>query len=87
MYPKNLVRRVKRITITRWMSQNYALHTVLVTFDSIMDTLNYIKEIEGDGRSEVNAGGFFKYLTTKTFALTTFCFKILFGILENTLKL
>jgi hypothetical protein len=83
IYPKN---RVKRVTTTLWISHYYALYTVLITFDSIMETLNYIKEIEGPGdrRSGVNVGGLLKYFTTKTFVFIAISFEIEFSILENT---
>lgn len=86
MYPKNRVKRVKRVTTTQWMSHNYALLTVLATFDSTMDTPNYIKGIKrpGDRRSGVNAGGLLNYFTTKILVLTAFSFEIIFSILENT---
>jgi len=40
-------RRLKRVSTTRWMSHDYALKAVLDTFESIIDTLQYIRDIEG----------------------------------------
>lgn len=54
-----------------------------------MDTLNYIKEIEGPGdrRSWMNSERLLKYFITKKFVLTTISYEIMFRILENTSKL
>lgn len=89
IYPKNSVRRVKKVSTTRWMSHYYALYTVIVTFDAIIETLYGVRNIEGPGDrcTGVIAGGLLKYFTTEIFLFTAFSFENMFKILETTSKL
>ncbi|XP_015376080.1 PREDICTED: uncharacterized protein LOC107170464 [Diuraphis noxia] len=47
LYPNARVKALKKVATTRWMSQAYALTTVLETLDSILETLEDIKSLEG----------------------------------------
>lgn len=40
-------RSLKRVSTTRWMSHDYALDAILDTFESVIDTLEYVRNSEG----------------------------------------
>lgn len=82
-------RSLKRVSTTRWMSHDYALDAILDTFESVIDTLDYVRNSEGsnDNSAVHMAGCLTDYLLSKRFILTAFCFKKVFEILSpvNTL--
>lgn len=86
MYKNKRIRRVKRVTTTRWMSHKYALDVVLEKFDALIITLEEIRGQEGqhDRRAGSDAGGLLNYFSTKRFLLTAFLFKSIFDIIEPT---
>lgn len=43
-YPGKPSYRLKRVDTTRWSSNSTALQTIFYTFDSILDTLNYLQD-------------------------------------------
>ncbi|KAL4105038.1 hypothetical protein QTP88_020322 [Uroleucon formosanum] len=76
-------RRLKRVSITRWMSHDYALESVLNTFESVIETLEYSRQIEdcNDHTANDMAGCLMDYLLSKRFLMAGFYFKKLFNIL------
>ncbi|XP_008189949.1 zinc finger MYM-type protein 1-like [Acyrthosiphon pisum] len=84
--PKLAIRRFKRVTTTRWMSHYYALCTVLKTFNTLIETLQVIRDTEGPGdrRRGITAGGLLKYFTSEIFLLTAYSFENMFKILDKT---
>jgi len=42
-YPCKPLRRLKRVDTTRWSSHSTALQTLFYTYDSILDTFNYLQ--------------------------------------------
>lgn len=77
-------RRLKRVNTTRWMSHDNALDAILDTFESVIDTLEYVRNIESSNDSSAihMAGCLIDYLLSKRFVLTAFCFKNVFEILS-----
>ncbi|XP_060855600.1 zinc finger MYM-type protein 1-like [Metopolophium dirhodum] len=47
LYPKKQLKAIKRVGTTRWMSNSFALSTVLETLEAILDMLEQIKNVEG----------------------------------------
>lgn len=86
IYEKKRIRRVKRVTTTRWMSHKYALDVILEKFDALIETLEKIRGQEGqnDRRAGSDAGGLLFYFSTKRFLQTAFLFKSIFDIIEPT---
>lgn len=76
-------RRLKRVSTTRWMSHDYALESVLNTFESVIETLEYSRQIEdcNDHTANHMAGCLMDYLLSKRFLMSGFWFKKLFNIL------
>jgi len=76
-YPNSHIRSIKKVETTRWMSQAFALDTVLKTLESILDTLDDVKNIEGqvDYRVEAECNGLIQYLESFIFLLTANVFK------------
>jgi len=77
-------RRLKRVSTTRWMLDDYEQEVVLDTFESIIDTLQYIKDTEGRDVYTVGhmAGCLMDYLLSKRFVMTAIYFQNLFNILS-----
>lgn len=71
------IRSIKKVETTRWMSQAFALDTVLKTLESILDTLEDVKNIEGqvDYRVGAEYNGLIQYLESFIFLLTANVFK------------
>lgn len=71
------------------MSYDYALDTILDTFESVINTLEYVKNSKSSNNNLAvhMAGCLTDYLLSKQFVLTVLCFKIVFEILipVNTL--
>jgi hypothetical protein len=65
------------------MSDDYALESILNTFESVLETLEYSKQIEGcdDHTANNMAGCLMDYLLSKRFLMSGFWFKKLFNIL------
>lgn len=78
-------RRLKRVSTTRWMSHNYALESVLSTFESVIETLEYTRQNEGcdDHTANHMAGCLMDYFLSKRFLITGLWFKKLFNILAT----
>jgi len=77
-------RRLKRVSTTRWMSQDYALQAVLDTFDSVIYTLEQTKDTECRNDHSVGhlAGCLLNYLLSKRFIMTAISFKTVFDVLS-----
>lgn len=75
---------LKRVCSTRWSSHFTALHTILNTYDSVIDTLDEIRITEGptDVKSSSMANGLLEYFSSKQFLFTAFVFKHIFNVLE-----
>ncbi|CAI6347556.1 unnamed protein product [Macrosiphum euphorbiae] len=84
LYPGEQVRRLKRVSTTRWMLHKAALDNVLKTFLAIIETLEMMcdSEVTCDNKSRSEANGFLSYLLSKRFVYTAFCFKTVLTILE-----
>lgn len=82
-------RRLKRVSTTRWMSQDRALQAVLETYDSVIDTLDHVRKTEGPDDHSVGhmCGCLLDYLLSKRFVYTALWFQQLFNVLAplNTL--
>ncbi|XP_016662686.1 zinc finger MYM-type protein 1-like isoform X2 [Acyrthosiphon pisum] len=74
---------IKRVSTTRWMSHAAALDTVLSFFETIIDTLINIRDLEGpsDSKTGSTASGLILYFLSYKFLITAFRFKELFDIL------
>lgn len=81
-YPCQQIRRLKRVSTTRWMSHKLALDVVLTTFKAINKNLNEIRGQSGDKKAGSEADGFLNYFQSKKFVFTAYCFKVLLQILE-----
>jgi len=84
LYPKARIRAIKKVETTRWMSQSYALATVLKTLDAILDTLDEIKNVEGqvDFKTGAECNGLIEYLQSFNFLLTANIFSKIFDYIE-----
>ncbi|XP_008188017.2 uncharacterized protein LOC103310687, partial [Acyrthosiphon pisum] len=47
LYLKKQLKAIKRVGTTRWMSNSFALSTVLETLEAILDMLEQVKNVEG----------------------------------------
>lgn len=88
-YPKNQIKRLKRVDTTRWNSQSLALTTVNDTFLAILDTLHAIRQGEGtaDCKAGFEAGNLRSYMTTEMFIFTMYIFQKLFSSLQPLSKM
>jgi len=84
LYPNARVKALKKVETTRWMSQAYALTTVLETLDSILETLEDIKSFEGqvDFKTGAECTGLLCFLQSFNFLLTAHIFKRVFDFIE-----
>ncbi|XP_027841096.2 zinc finger MYM-type protein 1-like [Aphis gossypii] len=84
LYPNARIRALKKVETTRWMSQAYALTTVLETLDSILETLEDIKSLEGqvDFKTGAECTGLLCFLQSFNFLLTAHIFKTVFDFIE-----
>jgi len=80
--PKLPVRRLKRVTTTRWSSHSTALGTILLTWESLVDTLEDIWTSEASS----DASSFLSYFQSERFLYTCFLFKHIFSILDPLSK-
>lgn len=78
------VKMYQHVTTTRWISQYYALQAVLDTFDSVIYTLEKIRDTEGRNDHNVGhlAGCLLNYLFSKRFVMTAITFKTIFDVLS-----
>lgn len=80
-YPGKPLCRLKRVDTTRWSSHFTALQTIFYTYDSILDTLNYLQDdITSDRICCVKAKSLYEYMLSERFVLTGLTFKKLFDI-------
>ncbi|XP_022166088.1 zinc finger MYM-type protein 1-like [Myzus persicae] len=80
-YPGKPLRRLKRVDTTRWSSHSTALQTLFYTYDSILDTLNYLQnDISSDRICCVKAKSLYEYMLSERFVLTALTFKKMFDI-------
>lgn len=88
-YPNQRIRRLKRVNTTRWMSHSYALETVLITFEALLEAIEEIRHIEGpsDKQAGAQAGGFIAYFTSERFVLTATTFVRIFKIIDPFTKM
>lgn len=79
-----LKQRLKRVSTTIWMSQDYALQAVLDTFDSVIYTLEQTRDTEGRNDHSVGhlGGCLLNYLFSKRFVMTAITFKTIFDVLS-----
>lgn len=84
LYPKARIRAIKKVDTARWMSQSYALATVLTTLDAILNTLDEIKNVEGqvDFKTGAECNGLTEYLQSFNFLLTANIFSKIFDYIE-----
>jgi len=77
-------RRLKRVSTTRWTSQDQALEAILETFGSVIDTLEYSRNTEGREDQCVGhmAGCLLNYLLSKRFIMTAMWFQKIFNVLS-----
>lgn len=81
-YHGQQIRRLKRVSCTRWMSHKFALDVVLNTYVAIVECLNVIRSESGDKKAGSEAGGFLNYFQSTRFVYTAYSFKVLLQILE-----
>ncbi|KAK3911539.1 Zinc finger MYM-type protein 1 [Frankliniella fusca] len=73
-YPAKQILRLKRVDTTRWMSHSFALSTVLLAFDAIVETLEHVKK-HGTGENKLASKGLLNYFLSEKFVLTAPIFK------------
>ncbi|XP_060881922.1 zinc finger MYM-type protein 1-like [Metopolophium dirhodum] len=81
-YHGQQIRRLKRVSCTRWMSHKFALDVVLNTYVATVECLNVIRSESGDKKAGSEAGGFLNYFQSTRFVYTAYSFKVLLQILE-----
>jgi len=83
-YPNQNVRRLKRVETTRWMSYSSALNNVLLTYNAVIETLEYIvsEESREDFKVGAKASGLIDFLLSHRFILTALCFKKIFNLID-----
>ncbi|XP_060846352.1 zinc finger MYM-type protein 1-like [Rhopalosiphum padi] len=82
-YPGKPLRRLERVDTTRWSSHSTALQTIFYTYDSILDTLNYLQDdITSDRMCCVKAKSLYEYMLSERFVLTGLTFKNFFDIIS-----
>lgn len=80
--PNMPVRRLKRVTTTRWSSHSTALYTILITWESLVDTLEDLWKLEASS----DASSFLAYFQSERFLYTCFFFKHIFFVLDPLSK-
>lgn len=80
--PNLPVHRLKRVTTTRWSSHSTALSTVLLTWASLVDTLEDLWKSEASS----DASSFLSYFQSERFLYTCFLFKKIFSVLDPLSK-
>lgn len=81
--PKLPVRRLKRVTTTRWSSHSSAVSTILLTWESLVDTLEDLWTSEASS----DASSFLSYFQSERFLYTCFLLKYIFSILDPLSKI
>lgn len=83
-YPNQNVRRLKRVETKRWMSYSSALNNVLLTYNAVIETLEYIVSEESrlDFKVGTKASGLIDFLLSHRFILTALCFKKIFNLID-----
>lgn len=89
LYPKKQLKAIKRVGTTRWMSNSFALSTVLETLEAILDMLEQVKNVEVpvDFKTGSECNGLQSYFQSSCFIRTTFIFKHIFEIMEPFSKI
>jgi len=89
LYPKKQLKAIKRVGTTRWMSNSFALSTVLETLEAILDMLEQVKNVEGpaDFKTGSECNGLQSYFQSSRFILTAFIFKHIFEVMEPLSKI
>lgn len=82
LYPEKQIRKLKRVSTTRWMSHKSALDVILNTYIAILETLESIKEEGSDKKAASEINGFLLYLQSTRFIYSAFCFQKILSILE-----
>lgn len=82
LYPRKQVRKLKRVSTTRWISHKSALDVVLNTYIAIIETLENIREESSDKKAASEINGFLLYLQSTRFIYSAFCFQKILSILE-----
>ncbi|KAL4130597.1 hypothetical protein QTP88_008018 [Uroleucon formosanum] len=59
LHPRKQVRKLKRVSTTRWMSHKSALDVVLNTYIAIIETLGNIREESSDKKAASEINGFY----------------------------
>lgn len=82
-------RRFKRVETTRWWSHDYALNTVLDTFDALCDTLQDIQNSEYsiDRKGAHQARSLKENIMCDTFLTTAIIYKKMFQIITPLSKM
>ncbi|XP_033214972.1 uncharacterized protein LOC117171615 [Belonocnema kinseyi] len=82
-YPKNRIRRLKRVSSTRWMSQQRTMLALFDTYDALLDILEYISEgKDTEYKAQAEAKRLHSYFQSEVFLLTAFLFKNIFEKLQ-----
>jgi hypothetical protein len=84
LYLKKQLKAIKRVGNTRWMSNSFALSTVLEILETILDMLEQVKNVEGpvDFKTGSECNGLQSYFQSSRFILTAFIFKHIFKVME-----
>ncbi|XP_022168063.1 zinc finger MYM-type protein 1-like, partial [Myzus persicae] len=87
-YPGKSLRRLKRVSTTRWSSHSSALLTVFDTYDALIDLLHYLQtDSSSDRVCSVKAKSLLDYLLSERFILTGLTFKKIFDLVNPLSKL
>jgi len=83
------IKRLKRVETTRWWSHDYALNTVIDTYDALCETLDVLQtENNSSDRKRLHQAASLKdCLTSDWFLLTAFLYKTIFNIITPLSKL
>ncbi|KAE9523345.1 hypothetical protein AGLY_016293 [Aphis glycines] len=86
-YPCKSLRRLKRVSTTRWASHSSALQTVFDTYDALIDLLyNLQTDSSSDRVCSIKAKSLLDYLLSERFILTGLTFKKIFDLVNPLSK-
>lgn len=86
-YPGKSLRRLKRVSTTRWSSHASALQTVFDTYDALIDLLYYLQaDSSSDRVCSVKAKSLLDYLLSERFILTGLTFRKIFDLVNPLSK-
>jgi len=74
LYPGKQIRKLKKVSKTRWMSHKSALDVILNTYIVILETLESTREEGSDKKAASEVNGFLLYLQSTRFIYSAFCF-------------